>query len=67
MFKLSYPDRGLLEQTYALRFRLNFGTASLYHSSVSGFMVNGFRSKTIYTVPEVLFIHFSKSCPEQER
>ena len=25
MFELSDPDRGLLEQTYALRFRLNFG------------------------------------------
>jgi|GEM_PF-6588895 len=26
MFKLSDPDRGLLEQTYVLRFRLKFGT-----------------------------------------
>jgi hypothetical protein len=26
MFELSDPDRGLLEQTYALRFRLKFAT-----------------------------------------
>ena len=26
MFKLSDPDRGLLEQTLMLRFRLNFGS-----------------------------------------
>ncbi len=28
-FKLSDPDRGLLEQTYVLRFRLKFGSDSI--------------------------------------
>jgi len=29
MFKLSDPDRGLLEQTYVLRFRLKFGVVKI--------------------------------------
>jgi hypothetical protein len=36
MFELSDPDRGLLEQTYALRFRLKFALYIL--SSVSVFI-----------------------------
>jgi len=30
MFKLSDPDRGLLEQTYVLRFRLKFGFYKIF-------------------------------------
>jgi hypothetical protein len=32
MFELSDPDRGLLEQTYALRFRLKFAYVYLRYN-----------------------------------
>jgi len=64
MFKLSDPDRGLLEQTYVLRFRLKFG--SLFITQKRGHTEKGHRKGDI-----VLYFPFTgrprrnKSYPPQ--